>query len=353
MRILKIVNDPKDKNSSDHFIRYDLNDINKSAEVEAAIQIAQALYTIYQLFNKPEDPLDKIGDWIIDLAEQLKEFGQDLKDIKRKLEELQVYIDEIQIREAEVSLLSAIDTYKQHVFDLRENPNDINILNTFRDLYFQQISIASNNLKRWSYATVMTLGYALKVELELMTALKLSTSSRNEVLKDYITYFNTCLNENKLGTIAYALKATTNTIDELNRRYFDGDMRSEFFYFISRTYTEWWDRPREGARPVTVYEVSKIFIDYKISGTLEQQNIQGTLTPQNIQKIGDEYRDPGYPRSKERAIEKAKEHFEQTVLADYNEKMEIFKTLDANRKALENAKQGCEQFISICNSRLQ
>jgi hypothetical protein len=200
---------------------------------------------------------------------------------------------------------------------------------------------------------VYTLGYALKVELELLTALKLGKQSRREVLRDYLSYFTNCLNPDISGSIGNVLTALATSRNEINSQFKNGDIWFNNFQYLGDIHRVCEDRAKEGTRCWSEFDLITIQLDYQLTGDLTS-GFTGQLINPNKKSVGGRVKmnETSAYRNENDTLNGAKKHFEENQLSLYNSQVPIYKVLDENYNMLKEVEKACLTLIELCKTRL-
>ena len=326
--------------------RFDVPEGTYSAPDPATIaQIISTVISIINFFKKKKDPSDKIGDWIIELGEAIKGVEEAIESIKEELKSLKVFIREAHIKDAEITLLASLKSYRQHVTLLRQKPNDERIVDALRNLYLTEVSISANKLMEYGYVHVHTIGYTLVAVKEMLDVLGFDVTSKKNVITDYRNYFSKCINTEIKGSIADVGLATNQTKKDIEYKYRGGQGSAGVNYKTNCRYNK--SEPKEPG--YWRCEIWSAKIDYELSGTFLNGYKIEKLEASNSRYLktleGDDL--SGYS-SLENEINNYRASL-NNYIAEANNNVETYKGLIQSSTFLDECKKLGEQLVLECD----
>jgi hypothetical protein len=179
------------------------------------IQVAQAVKFVIGLFSgSPNDPL---GSWMATVSDQLATINSKLDAVLSLLQNINVIIDQSLSLQLEQRILGNIAQYQVKLSTWQgqlqdEDSPGIQAVYSFENAFQSDLFAYTQS----SYANCLTVAYATRVEIDLLTLL----AGQDEKIQlapfinSMITYFTNCLDDSQPGTVAGALKVANASITQ-------------------------------------------------------------------------------------------------------------------------------------------
>jgi hypothetical protein len=171
------------------------------------LEVAQAVQFVMGLFSG--SPNDNLGSWMQTVSNQLATINSKLDAVLSLLQNINVIIDQRLAVQLEQRILGGIAQYQVKLSTWQGQLQDddspgLQALYNFESSFQSDLFAYTQS----SYANCLTVAYATRVEIDLLTLLAGQDSSVQlpPFIKSMITYFNVCLDDSQAGTVAGALK---------------------------------------------------------------------------------------------------------------------------------------------------
>jgi hypothetical protein len=179
------------------------------------LEVAQAVKFVIGLFSGA--PNDNLGSWMQTVSDQLATINTKLDAVLNLLQNINVIIDQRLAAQLEQRILGGIAQYQVKLSTWQgqlQDPNSPGIQAIYNfESGFQNDLFAYTQS---SYANCLTVAYATRVEIDLLTLLVGQDANVQlpPFINSMITYFNTCLDDSQAGTVAGALKDANSTASQ-------------------------------------------------------------------------------------------------------------------------------------------
>ncbi len=152
---------------------------------------------IYGLFGGGNE---KPGDWLTKISDQLTRIQSALETVQKAIEELKVLYRREFAQAADFQIIAKAEVYARNASDLAAQPSLPANINTMQQLLFSiQDAVAFS--KQYGYANYNTIGYAMRVETDLVYLLRKSKKLKQETFNYYKLYFQDCLKAEVSGSV--------------------------------------------------------------------------------------------------------------------------------------------------------
>ncbi|HYD54195.1 MAG TPA: hypothetical protein VEA99_16285 [Gemmatimonadaceae bacterium] len=317
--------------------------------------VLEGLDLLFGIFGEDETPeailqeLESIGLWMEEIDAQLEYMNHLLEEIRDLLIELQVRITDGFRRDAEAEVRAVVKAYAALVPSYREAGASPMLLAKL-DAIHSELLTRSRKLMEYGYASVATVFYGFRTEIDLARILGLGRSAERAVARQYQGYFEAALDPAVRGSLVQEGSIRRQLLDEWRAKMTPGDKGfvGPAWWFKDNPYRECLDGER-GRHCWTEWERSRIHPGWRVTGSIDAG------FDVEVMEIGHLYADSSRPdgeyhHGKAAAMGEALRHARAHHLPPYAEASRKFSQVEREGHALGELAAMCDRFARIARA---